>query len=199
LAELHMIYKFHPMNPNKKQTFSKPIISIDGRRSQPYLLLTIATQMFFFIAYNKVKKIYSTLPEQFQHSIMVIGNDRTGSCKFNYHRTTTVQVKLRWKVIVLLILMEFMIITVYKLSFHINQLRCAFISVLVKGFYQTESYSLHVMQLIRISTTEEYFSFPHLVVLGRSACEILIANSIDLAICCLSRIFYFFLDRQFRS
>jgi hypothetical protein len=35
--------------------------------------------------------------------------------------TTTAQVQLRWKVIVLLILMEFMIITVYKLSFHINQ------------------------------------------------------------------------------
>jgi hypothetical protein len=36
------------------------------------------------------------------------------SCKFNYHTTTTVQVQLRWKVIVLLILMEFMIITVYN-------------------------------------------------------------------------------------
>jgi hypothetical protein len=33
------------------------------------------------------------------------------------------QVQLRWKVIVLLILMEFMIIIVYKLSFHINQWR----------------------------------------------------------------------------
>jgi hypothetical protein len=31
------------------------------------------------------------------------------------------QVHLRLKVIVLLIFMEFMIITVYKLSFHINQ------------------------------------------------------------------------------
>ena len=51
----------------------------------------------------------------------MIGNDCTGSCKFNYHTTTTVQVQLRWKVIVLLVLMEFMIITVYKLSFHINQ------------------------------------------------------------------------------
>jgi hypothetical protein len=38
-----------------------------------------------------------------------------------HHTTTTAQVQLRWKVIVLLILMEFMIITVYKLSFHINQ------------------------------------------------------------------------------
>jgi hypothetical protein len=37
-----------------------------------------------------------------------------------------------------------------------------------------------VMQLIRISITEEYFYFPHLVVLGRCcACEILIANPID--------------------
>jgi hypothetical protein len=32
-----------------------------------------------------------------------------------------------------------------------------FFPVLVKGLYQTESYSLHVMQLIRIQTTEEYF------------------------------------------
>jgi hypothetical protein len=38
-----------------------------------------------------------------------------------YITTTTAQVQLRWKVIVLLILMEFMIITVYKLSFHNNQ------------------------------------------------------------------------------
>jgi hypothetical protein len=51
----------------------------------------------------------------------VIGIDCTGSCKFNYHTTTTTQVQKRCKVIVLLILMEFMIITVYKLSFHINQ------------------------------------------------------------------------------
>ena len=46
----------------------------------------------------------------------MIGNDCTGSCKFNYHTTTTAQVQLR-KVIVLLILMEFMIITVYKFLF----------------------------------------------------------------------------------
>jgi hypothetical protein len=51
----------------------------------------------------------------------VIDNDCTGSCKFNYHTTTTAQVQLRWKVIVLLILMKFMIINVYKLSFYINQ------------------------------------------------------------------------------
>jgi hypothetical protein len=43
------------------------------------------------------------------------------------------------------------------------------------------------------------FYFPHLVVLGRyCACEILIANPID-CLCCLSRIFYFFLHQQFRS
>ena len=29
LTELHMRYKFHPMNPNKKPTFSKPILFID--------------------------------------------------------------------------------------------------------------------------------------------------------------------------
>ena len=45
----------------------------------------------------------------------------TGSYKCNYHTTTTAQVQLRWTVIVVLILMEFMIITIYKLSFHINQ------------------------------------------------------------------------------
>ena len=51
----------------------------------------------------------------------MIGNDCTGCCTFNYHTTTTAQVQLRWKVIALLILMELMIITVYKLSLHINQ------------------------------------------------------------------------------
>ena len=40
-----------------------------GRRSQPYFFLTIATQLFFFIAYNKMKNIYITRSEQFQHSI----------------------------------------------------------------------------------------------------------------------------------
>ena len=30
-----------------------------GRRSQPYFFLTIATQLFFFIAYNKMKKYIS--------------------------------------------------------------------------------------------------------------------------------------------
>ena len=38
-------------------------------------------------------------------------------------------------------------------------LKGTFVPVLVKGFYQTESYSLHVMQLIRILTTKEYFYF----------------------------------------
>ena len=36
LAELHMIYKFHPMNPNKKHIFSKPIISIDWYEKKVY-------------------------------------------------------------------------------------------------------------------------------------------------------------------
>ena len=55
---------------------------------------------FFSITYNKMKKyIASTLSEQFQHSIVLIGNNCTGSCKFNYHTTTTAQVQLRWQVI----------------------------------------------------------------------------------------------------
>jgi hypothetical protein len=40
-----------------------------GRRSQPYFFLTIATQLFFLIAYNKMKQICITLSEQFQHAI----------------------------------------------------------------------------------------------------------------------------------
>jgi hypothetical protein len=33
-----------------------------GRRSQPYLFLTIATQLFFFMTFNKMKKnIYHTV------------------------------------------------------------------------------------------------------------------------------------------
>ena len=71
-----------------------------------------------------------------------------------------------------------------------------FVPVLVKGLYQTESYSLHVMQLIRIYTTEEYFYFPHLVVWGRyCACEILIANPIDwLFAACLEYFIFFSID-----
>jgi hypothetical protein len=30
-----------------------------GRRSQPYFILTIATQLFFFIAYNEMNKYIS--------------------------------------------------------------------------------------------------------------------------------------------
>jgi hypothetical protein len=40
------------------------------------------------------EQIYSTLSEQFQDSIVVIGKDCTGSCKFNYHTTTAAQVRL---------------------------------------------------------------------------------------------------------
>ena len=75
----------------------------------------------------------------------------------------------------------------FKLAHHVHDILLRhyfksvdFSSVLVKGLYQTESYSLHVMQLIRILSTEEYFYFPHLVVWGRyCACEILIANPND--------------------
>ena len=71
-----------------------------------------------------------------------------------------------------------------------------FLPVLVKGLYQTESYSLHVMQLIRIYTTEEYFYFPHLVVWGcYCPCEILIANPIDwLYAACLEYFILFSID-----
>jgi hypothetical protein len=49
------------------------------------------------------------------------------------------------------------------------------------------------MQLIRIQTTEEYFYFPHLVVLGRyCACEILIANPIDWLYAACPEYFIFF-------
>jgi hypothetical protein len=54
-----------------------------GRRSQPYLFWQSQLSWVFFITYNKIKKIYSTLSEQFQHSIVVIGNDCTGSCRIN--------------------------------------------------------------------------------------------------------------------
>jgi hypothetical protein len=75
-----------------------------------------------------------------------------------------------------------------------------FVPVLVKGLYQTESYSLHVMQLIRILSTEEYFYFPHLVMWGRyCACEILIANPIDwLYTACLEH-FIFFLNESVKG
>ena len=77
--------------------------------------------------------------------------------------------------------------------FHAN---VHFVPVLVKGLYQTESYSLHVMQLIRILSTEEYFYFPHLVMWGRyCACEILIANPIDwLFAACLEYFIFFSID-----
>jgi hypothetical protein len=42
------------------------LITEDGHN---HIFLTIATQLFFFITYNKMKKIYITLSEQFQHSI----------------------------------------------------------------------------------------------------------------------------------
>ena len=72
-----------------------------------------------------------------------------------------------------------------------------FFPVLVKGLYQTESYSLHVhvMQLIRIYDSR-IFLFPHLVVWGRyCACEILIANTIDwLHAACLEYFIFFSMD-----
>ena len=36
LTELHMRYKFHPMKPNKKPTFSKPILFIDCYEKKVY-------------------------------------------------------------------------------------------------------------------------------------------------------------------
>ena len=71
-----------------------------------------------------------------------------------------------------------------------------FFPVLVKGLYQTESYSLHAMQLIRIYSTEAYFYFSHLVVWGRyCACELLIAHSIDwLFAACLEYFIFSWID-----
>jgi hypothetical protein len=73
-----------------------------------------------------------------------------------------------------------------------------FFPVLVKGLYQTGSYSLHVMQLIRIKPQKNFY-FPHLLVWGRyCACEILIANPIDWLYAARLE-YFFFLNRQFRS
>ena len=43
-----------------------------GRRSQPYFILTIATQLFFFIAYNKMKKYISYRPILVSSSAMTL-------------------------------------------------------------------------------------------------------------------------------
>ena len=85
------------------------------------------------------------------------------------------------------------ITTVFHSSVH-------FLPVLVKGLYQTESYSLHVMQLIRNLNHRRIFLFSTPCGVG----SLLAMRNINckphwLAICCLSRIFYFVLDRQFRS
>jgi hypothetical protein len=36
LTELHIRYKFHPMNRNEKHTFSKPILFIDWYEKKAY-------------------------------------------------------------------------------------------------------------------------------------------------------------------
>ena len=66
-------------------------------------------------------------------------------------------------------------------------------SVLVNGLYQTESYSLHVMQLIRIKRQQ------HISIFHTLWCRVAIVHAnINckhhwLAICCLFRLFYFVL------
>jgi hypothetical protein len=80
---------------------------------------------------------------------------------------------------------RYLIITLFHSSVH-------FFSVLVKGFYQTESYSLHVMLLIFLFSTP--CGVGSLLCMRNINCK-----PHWLAMCCLSRIFYFFLDRQFRS
>jgi hypothetical protein len=47
-------------------------------------------------------------------------------------------------------ILSYLYITFSIFYCNIISLKCTFFSVLVKGLYQTESYSLHVMQLIRI-------------------------------------------------
>ena len=115
--------------------------------------------------------------------------------KMKYNR-----INIKWWLVstsfkIYLDILSYMYITFTIFYYNTFSLTCTFFSVLVKGLYQQESYSLHVMQLIHIYTTEEYFYFPHLVVWGRyCACEILIANPFA---ACLD--YFCFLDRQFRS
>ena len=68
-----------------------------------------------------------------------------------------------------------------------------FLPVLVKGLYQTESYSLHVMQLIRIFLFSTPCGVGSLLCMRNINCK-----PHWLAICCLFRILNFFLDQQFR-
>ena len=76
-------------------------------------------------------------------------------------------------------ILVYLYITFTIFYYNTISLKWTLFTVLVKGLYQTESYSLHVMQLIHIWTIEEYFYFSHLVVWDRyCACEILIANPI---------------------
>jgi hypothetical protein len=68
--------------------------------------------------------------------------------------------------------------------------------ILKKSLKIPQGQSESVYSLIRIKTTEEYFYFPHLVVVGRYCeCKILIANPIDwLYAACLEYFIFFSID-----
>ena len=90
-------------------------------------------------------------------------------------------------------MLSYLYITFMIFYYNTISLKGTFFLVLVKELYQTEYYSLHVMQLIRIFLFSTPCGVGSLLCMRNINCK-----PHWLAICCLSRI-YFFLDRQFRS
>ena len=93
-----------------------------------FMLCTTYTNCWYIICPLEVNRCLTPLSKIFQLLLLWRKLEYTEKSTDLSHVTykrfieyTTAQVQLKWKVIVLLILMEFMNITVYKLSFHINQ------------------------------------------------------------------------------
>jgi hypothetical protein len=68
--------------------------------------------------------------------------------KMKYNRIKWWLVSTSFKIYLGILSYFYITFTIYY--YNTISLKCTFFPVLVKGLYQTESYSLHVMQLIRI-------------------------------------------------
>ena len=98
---------------------------------------------YFIIGYEKNPAELQLLKTKWLWSSSVIE-----IVKMKYNRIKWWLVSISFKIYLDIISSFYITFTIFY--YNTISLKCTFFPVLVKGLYQTESYSLHVMQLIRI-------------------------------------------------
>ena len=113
-----------------------------------YWMLELFRQVYYILVHFIIGYEKKTAESQLLRKIWLWSSSVIKIVKMKYNRMQWRLVSTSFKIY--LDILSYLYITFTIFYYNISSLKCTFFPVLVKGLYQTESYSLHVMQSIRI-------------------------------------------------